>query len=248
MLQFLWLSLLSHGLALQAAPGLEQSLRDYWAALAAGDKARALQFVHPQDLNKFLKRREPPFQGWELTGIEFHSEQEAVVTVTISRLYPGGAVLPVPARETWQKVESGWKVRIQSLEDYQRRLDQVLKSRVKLPPQLDVLPEELKFYAGADQPGVIVIRNGLQSPVQVAGLEIDEQRFQVGKKLKEVPARSVGRIAIRYIGEETQADLQSRLALRLKVGEEVRRFEIPILYNYADPMLDWLRGRPKPPK
>lgn len=248
MLPSLCLTLLAVAWSVGQAPsGLEQAVRDYWTALSAGDKAAAMRFVHPDDLNKFLNRHEPPIRSWKLSEMETLSEREVAVTVTISRLFPTGSVLSVPAREVWQWVDSGWRVRIQSLEDYQRRLDQFLKSRSELPHKLDVLPRQIKILAHSDQPGVIVIRNGLQTAVQVEGLGLDRQRFEVSKWVEAVQARTVGRIAIRYIGEEAQSDLHGSLVLRLRVGGERRRFEIPVLYNYVDPILDWLRARPAPP-
>ena len=233
-------------LSIQADPVLEQTVRDFWAALEARDKAQAMQFVHPDDLNDFLNRNEPRFEKWKLEAIEPTSETEATVTVKVSRRIPGGSLLPVRAREVWQQLDSGWKVRIQSWKDYQNQLRQHLYRPSKLPPRLDVFPKILKFYFHADQPGVIVIRNGLNSPLQVVGLRLDEQKFEVSLGLTEVAAQSVGRIALHYLGSEKQPNLESQVRLKLKVGDEVREFQIPVLYNYTDPILEWLKRQKQP--
>ncbi|MEE8585230.1 MAG: hypothetical protein V3T83_10310 [Acidobacteriota bacterium] len=244
MFKYLWLPFC--WLTLQADPVLEQTVRDFWAALEARDKAQAMQFVHPDDLNKFLNRNEPRFEDWKLEAIEPASGTEATVTVNISRRFPGGSLLPVRAREVWQQLDSGWKVRIQSLEDYQTQLRQHQDRPPKLPPRLDIFPKTIKFYPHSDQPGVIVIRNGLNSPVQVVGLRLDEQKFEVSRGLTEVAAQSVGRIALHYLGSERQLNLESQLRLKLKVADEVREFQIPVLYNYTDPILEWLKRQKQP--
>lgn len=237
-------------LALQADPALERSVQDYWAALEARDKVRAMQFVHPDDLNKFLNRKDPRFEGWELEKIEPAGESEALVTVTIRRRFPGGALLPVRVREAWQGLDSGWKVRIRSLQDYQAQLKQYQDRPAKLPARLEVLPKSIKFYTHSDQPGVIVIRNGLAIPAQVIGLNLDDQLLEVSRGLKEVAAQSVGRIALSYQGGETEPNLESQVKLRLKVAGEEREFLIPVLYNCSDPILDWLKRQklPQPTK
>lgn len=233
-------------MALQAAPALEQAVRAFWDALEARDKVEAMQWVHPEDLNKFLNRHEPGFEGWELERITPLSDTEASVAVRFRRQFPQGSTLLVRARETWQRTEAGWKVRIQSLEDYYERLEQHRDRPARLPPRLEVLPRTIKFYAHSDQPGVIIIRNGLQSAVQVVGLELDEQRFRISKSLDEVGPRSVGRIALRYVGKDAQPDQASSVLLRLKVAAELREFELPVICNYSDPMLQWLRRQKLP--
>lgn len=234
-------------LAFQADPALEQAVRAYWDALEARDKVQAMQFVHPEDLNKFLNRTEPGFEGWELEGIKPVSETEASVAVKFRRQFPQGSILPVLARETWQWTDAGWKVRIQSLKDYHDRLEQHRGQPGQMPQRLEVLPATIKFYSHSDQPGVIVIRNGLQSVVQVVGLELDEHRFSIRKGVNEVEPRSVGRIALQYVGKDAQPDLESSVLLKLKVDGELREFKLPVICNYSDPMLQWLR-RQKPPQ
>ncbi len=132
------------------------------------------------------------------------------------------------------------KVRIQSLEDYHRNVMAAGTTTRPFPPRLDVFPKILKFYSFSGQPGVITIRNGLASSVQPVGLEIDFERFQITSVMDEVRARSVGRIALSYIGDEKQENLKSQAKLKLKQDGEIHEFLIPILYNTSDPTLSWI--------
>ena len=102
-----WVLQLTLLLALQSGSDLNQVVHDYWTALAARDKVRAMEFVHPEDLNKFLNRHEPPIKDWKLERIEQPSELEASVTVTFVRPSPTGVLFLARAREVWQKLDSG---------------------------------------------------------------------------------------------------------------------------------------------
>jgi hypothetical protein len=99
---------------------------------------------------------------------------------------------------------------------------------------VDLLPDALRlhFFSGS-QKGTVFIRNGLAESVKVASLSYDEKRFELVESVEVIPARSVGRISVRYRGGETEKGLQSELSLSLRTpdGDE-QAYSVPIAYNY----------------
>jgi hypothetical protein len=71
-------------------------------------------------------------------------------------------------------------------------------------------------------------------------LEFDESRFKAENTPKSFPPGKRSRINLRYIGDDTEKNLKSRLTLVLKHADEIKEFEIPIVYNYFDKIAAWI--------
>ncbi len=222
-------------------PELENSVRVYWDALSRLDRVEAMKYVHPSDLNQFLNRAPSLIGGWELGEISMESETLATVRLRVTRNF-FGRFQAVPTSETWEKTEDGWKVSIQPIEQQFAKLTSFQKP--PLPERLDVFPKQLRFYAMApQQPGVLVIRNGLKVDLEIVGLQVDSARFRLPEFTPKVAARSVVRIPIRYAGKEKKSNLKSELRLQIRIGEEIRDFGVPIVYNYTDRVMEWIRQK-----
>ena len=227
---------------------LSENVRLYWDALQKRDKAKALQFVHPDDLNNFINRGEARFESWELSEIELLSETEAQVKIQLQRFLPNGVVGPVKGRETWVRTEEGWRIRIAPAGiQYRERMAAEPKSKdqegpASLPSVLDVSPSILNFYAlFPRQPRPLYIVNGLDTPVESLEIEINPEKFEILKRPDQLEPRTRGLIQFRYKGEEKGENLKEQLVLRLRQGGETREITVPIVYNYMDPVSRWLR-------
>lgn len=238
--------------ALAAADELEESVRHYWDAMNSRDKASALQYVHPEDLNNFLYRSDGLLNSWRLERIDRVSESQAAVVVTVNRQFKHGLVKDVTVKSSWERTEQGWKLRVPSTrEAVLKALGGPDPEEAKMPASLEIHPKTLRFYAiSPKQPGVIFVRNGLEIPVQVVGLEFDTDRFKLNSTVEEVAALSTESITLSFIGEEKEENLQSQATLTLRQGEETRKYEIPIIYNFMNDVMRWAvrqKGR-KPPQ
>jgi hypothetical protein len=227
--------------------GLTGNIHLYWDALQTGDKARALQYVHPADLNNFINRREARFESWELLQVDLKSETEAEVKIQLQRFLPNGVVGPVKGRETWVRTEEGWKIRVEAAgRQYQQAMGGGRKSQeedksASLPERLQISPKVLNFYAiFPDQPRLLHILNGLDKPVDSLEIEIDPEKFEILLRPDQVQARSKGLIKFRYQGDEEGENLKDQVVLRIEQGGKLQEFTIPIVYNYMDEASRWL--------
>lgn len=243
-LVLLWLvpALLPSQIAEESA--LRQAVAVYWDSLRIRDKATALRYVHPDDINDFINRREAAIGGWSLQSLQSIEPGRIRVTVKLDQKLPNGIESRVSFSEDWLKTDQGWRVRVTTLEDLRSRQAESSKARARIPSSLDVFPKTLRFYALANkQPGVVVIRNGLELSIDVVSLEVDEEKFKVGEMPAEVAAGTVRRIPVRYIGDEKEPNLKSSATLKLRRNGDPVIFEIPILYNYADRVTQWLQQK-----
>ncbi len=232
----------------QGTTDLEAAVAAYWDLLQKQDKAGALRYVHPDDLNHFIRRTEGSFSDWKVISIEQPTPDSARVTVSIQRLMMNSRV-PQEITETWERTDSGWKVRVPQpvpIVERVRARARELASR-RMPETLEVFPPQLRFYAlSPRQPAAITIRNGLHEPVKVVGLEFDPQRLRVASPVEVVAARSSGRILMELAEVPDQANVPSEVELRLQVGEELRTFQIPVVINYVDDITRWVAGQARP--
>ena len=153
-----------------------------------------------------------------------------------------GRAQAVPAEESWELTDAGWKLRIAPVDQQLAKLASI--QRAPLPERLDVFPKLMRFYAVApQQPGVLVIRNGLKVSLEIVDLQVDSTHFRIAEFVRQVAARSVARIPIRYTGQDEEPNLKSQLRLQVRIGEEIRKFPVPILYNYTDPVMDMIREK-----
>jgi hypothetical protein len=229
------------------AQELESAVQDYWNALLAQDKAAALKFVHPDDLNAFISRREARFESWKLIQTEFESESRAIVRIQLRRILPNGVVGPVKGSETWVKTEAGWRIRVTPSGEEYRRLfaaSQTTDPNPKteqLPARLEIYPETVHFYAlFPRQPRLLHVRNGLGTPVENLELQIDPGRFEILNCPDQIEAGSVGTIKLRYLGTEEGENLKTQALLRFQQNGETGEFTIPIVYNYMDEISRWM--------
>jgi hypothetical protein len=228
---------------------LEQSIQSYWDAIQSKDKVTAMQYVFPEDLNNFLNKPLSTFTNWELAETEQQGEGKCRVTVTIDELFPHGLFKGSQVSADWEETTEGWKVRVPPPgEGLLRAYGYRDREEQELPARLSVFPKKIRFYAMAKkQPGSIMIRNGLGTPVTITGLEFDAKRFKLQKHLPRVEAGQVGYVRLDYVGEETEPNLESKAILRLEQDGQEKVIEIPIIYNYEDNHTRWIQGRQRKP-
>lgn len=243
-------------LSFQQAPvdPLEASVKSYFDALGQRDKVAASSYVHPADLNNFYNRNDAAFSGWAIQNIEPHGAEGAEVVVRIQQVFFGRVSRPVSVHTKWVEVEGRWMVRVPSAEDLQKSRFQPYQSAPKMPHRLDVVTDVLKLYGiTTTQSAALVIRNGLDEPVEVVSVEVDPRRFLLKQVPESIAARTTGKVWVVYVGKEEGENLSSRLRLVLSVSGQEREYEIPILYNYWDEQSRWMnkmRGKnaaPPPP-
>jgi hypothetical protein len=237
-------------LAFLSAPAdLEKNVKLYWDALMVADKASALNFVHPDDLNNFINRREARFESWKLLDTEMRSENEAVVRIQLQRVLANGVVGPVKGRETWVKFENEWRVRVMPAgEQYRALLARKPASESKQPAtkssELEIRPTTLTFYgASPRQPSFIHVWNGLDTSVDIVEIVIDSDRFQILQSPETLAAHSAARVKLQYTGDDTGENLKSEILLRLRQEDQIREFTIPVVYNYMDEISRWLQRK-----
>lgn len=226
---------------------LEQTVHQYWQALLSRDKASALKFVHPEDQNNFIYRKDMGVRAWEMTGVEPLSETEAKVTVQLDRTV-GGNSFSVPFTEVWQKTESGWKVRVGSLKDaYQRATSAFTSASPKIPPGFTWSPAELRIYQMAKpKRGNMVLRNGTGEPILIQSLEVDSTLFEIVSLPSRIEPHDTARLIVAYLGSDLTENQESLAKLRILQEGESREISIPVIYNYADDVTRWLsRQAPK---
>jgi hypothetical protein len=235
-------------LSLTIIPG-EQDLKTvvtaYWDAIEEKDNASALRLVHPDDWNNFLNNQPTPLVDWKIDKLEFESEDRAQVTVMGNVLaLTGKYEMPAHRVQLWEIVDSKWRLRVPPSEGFDQALMEGVRSRTEsapLPEKLTVSTKRILFYAlNPSQPALITIWNGAQNAVEVVRLEIDEALFRAENVPASIPRETESRIRLRYIGEDETKNLQSSAILVLKQADEIRRFEIPIVYNYFDKVAAWV--------
>jgi len=226
---------------------LERTVQSYWDALLVQDKASALKYVHPEDLNNFISRREALFENWKLLQVDIKSQDEAVVKIQLQRVLPNGVVGPVKGSETWVKTEEGWRVRIEPSGQQYRKLRAAVPASAReaepdqLPEKLEVSPDKLTFYAlFPRQPRLLYIRNGLKTPVDALEIQVDAGKFEILVRPDRIEPHSVGTIKVRYVGTEEGENLETQALLRLKQEGHTQEFTIPIIYNYLDEVSRWM--------
>jgi len=217
---------------------LEKSVHLYWDALTSQDKASALQQVHPEDQNDFISRRNIILLDWKLDRIEHLSPTEAIAVVTVTRQFNQSLVKEGKVKNSWEKTDQGWKVRVLSTREAVLKTSAPDRKKVTLDPHLVITPKEVRFFAiSKQQPGIVYVKNGLQVPIQVLGLEFDKERFELIDEVDEVAAGTVERIRLRFIGEETEENLKSEVTLRIRQSEEVNEYTISIVYNFTNDLI-----------
>jgi hypothetical protein len=230
---------------------LTENVQLYWDALQVSDKASALKFVHPEDLNNFINRREARFKSWKLLDTEIKSENEAVVRIQLERILSNGVVGPVRGKETWVKHEGSWKVRVMSSGEQYRKMLGGYSSRynrvTEKSKSLEVRTDKLNFYAiSPTQPRFLRIWNGLDAAAKIEEVSVDAERFKVLQFSEKIEAQSTGTVKIQYTGSETGENLESEIRLRLLQNGETKEFVVPVVYNYMDEISRWVsRQQPK---
>jgi hypothetical protein len=235
-------------LSLSSIPG-EQDLRTvvaaYWDALEEKDNASALRLVHPDDWNNFLNNQPTPLVDWKIEKLEFEPEDRAQVIVMGNVMaLTGKYEMPVHKVQLWEIVDSEWRLRVPPSEGFDQALMKGVRSRTESTPppkELTVSTKRILFYAlNPSQPALVTIWNGTQNAVEVVQLEIDDALFRVEDTPENIPPETRSRIRLRYIGEDEAKNLKSSATLILKQAEEIKRFEIPIIYNYFDKVAAWV--------
>lgn len=222
---------------------LERAVTAYWKSLEKNDKATALQYVHPEDLNHFLNRRTAPFRDARVERFEPLGEGEYRITVSLDLLLPNG-IFRSRSRDLWVRTEQGWRIRIPPPEAVAEHIMRATSPQKKtpLPPRLDVLPRELHFYAlSPRQPAGVTIRNGLDTEVRVVEVSFDEKLLELLHSVDSVPGGSTARILFRYKGADLKTqNLTTEIGLVLEVNGERRTFRIPALCNYMNQIQRWI--------
>lgn len=231
-------------------PDLQEAVLDYWQSLERRDKAHALQYVFPEDLNNFLNRNDAPVKNPRLKDFEAENPDRFFVTVSLDLLLPNG-IFPSKSRDLWVKTSDGWRIRIDKPQAVVEHIMQAVREKEPppLPPRLEVLPKELHFYAlSPRQPAALTIRNGLSTPVDVVALEIDPELVEIVETVSSVPPRTSARIVLRYKGDDVKTpNLRTSVRLTLKQEGTTTEFTIPALCNYLDKIQRWILQQGKPP-
>ncbi len=230
-----------------ASDDLESTVHNYWDALLAHDKASAMKYVHPEDLNNFIHRSEARFESWKLVEVEDRTETKAIVKIQLQRILPNGVVGPVRGRETWVKTEDGWKLRVKPAGEQYRELfggkgpgHQPAQS-AQMAKELEIKPEALNFYAAfPHQPRILHIRNGLEIPAELLEVQVDAERFHVLESPDTIEPHSSEIVKLQYTGQDEGENLKSEILLRLRQGGQVRKFTVSVVYNYTDEISRWL--------
>lgn len=225
-----------------SSENLQKSVSQFCELLKTNDKASALKLVHPDDLNNFINRREQPVVSWKVVETKFVSEDNATVTVQFEQLVSRSRV-PVPKQQQWQKTDQGWKIRIgSSQEAYEKTREAFIQTNKRLlPKELSVYPEQLKIYEMAKPKiGSVAVRNGLQKPAKLVSFELDTSEFEILSLPDIIQPGEIGRIRVKYLGEAQEENLESEATLHLEQDGELKTFQVPIIYNYADDVTRWL--------
>ncbi|HUV13539.1 MAG TPA: hypothetical protein VMY18_07835 [Acidobacteriota bacterium] len=217
----------------------------YWDALAGKDNAAALRLVHPDDWNNFLSNQPTPLTDWKIEKLDFASEESARVTVSGKALaVTGKHEMPASIVQLWEIVDSAWRLRMPPSEGFNEALMKSVRGQTQSAPppkELTVSTKTLRFYAiNPSQPALVPIWNGTQGPVEVVRLEFDDSLFRVEDAPENIPPETESRIRLRYVGEDEEKNLKSSATLVLKHGDEIKEFEIPIVYNYFDKVAAWV--------
>lgn len=217
----------------------------YWDALARQDRASALKLVHQDDWNNFLKKQPKPLADWKIDEVSFETKERARVTVSGNVMaLTGKREMPVKVVQLWEIVDSEWRLRMPASERFDEAFLKSVRGRnpsAPPPKELTVSTKRILFYAlSPSQPAMISIWNGTLDPAEVVRLEIDDALFRVEEAPERIPPETSLRIKLHYIGEDETKNLQSSATLFLKHAEEIKEFEIPIVYNYFDKIAAWV--------
>ena len=234
----------AHGPAGDAPAQLIESVDAFWSALQARDKATAMRFVLPEDLNNFLNRQEAEFRNWSRVRIELLDENRADVVISFDRAVLG-SFLKTEITEHWVRTDEGWRIRVDRPVPVAKRIFQTIEEAEKkeLPPRLEVRPARLPFYGIAAKPAArLRILNGLDLPAEIVGLEYDTSMLTVEKPLKSVPPHTIGSILFRYSGPKLDKEnVEGQIVLRIRQGDQTRTYEVPVVYNVINDLERWFR-------
>ena len=190
---------------------LREAISAFWQANEARDRVTSMKYVHPDDLNIFLNKNAAVIKKWEIDSISLNPEwSEAEVKIKYSmETYPGIA-FNLNKNETWQLVGDEWKVRVPDPSIAMKNAlfgnpeASLVGSEEKT---LKIKPESIRFYkTNTSQPAFIWIENGLDIPVSLTLLEVDQSLIEVAEKPEQVNPGEKARIKLLYIGSEKQKE------------------------------------------
>ncbi len=219
---------------------LRSSVASYWDSIQQRDLYEALQHVEPDSRNRFMQRKQDRIRSWSIEQVEFPSENEARVFLTVERLLEATQTYhAIRHAETWVFDGRRWGIRIPQVtsEDVSRMLTGAGRgTRARnLPETVQIVPTQIQMhFLNPVQIGSARIINGLKTPVRIVDIEFDEERFELIRKTETIDPGGDGRLTLRFKGKEEDKDLTSWLRFRLLTGEVEEAVEIPILYNHVD--------------
>jgi len=218
---------------------LRERVEKYWQAMEKRDKYAALEFVLPESRNAFIQRREFVFRNWQLEEIQAVQDgAKAQILVSVERLMEqSGTFYPTPIRQTWVYQDDHWYLSVpkvgskgvhELLYGLNRKQSRVIEGEIR------VLPDVVKMsFLNPVQRGAIVIQNGLEQPLRLISLKVDNQQIQVEGLPEQVAAKSEAKVYLRYLGDEEEKDLRSRARLVLEDEEGTQHeYSVQILYNH----------------
>lgn len=224
---------------LPAEDQLRESVEKYWQAMEERDKYSALEYVLPESRNAFIQRRDFIFREWQLQEIRpVTGQAKARVHVSVERLMEqSGTFYRTPVRQTWVYRDGRWYLSVPQVGS--KRVHELLyglnreQSRV-VEGEIRVLPDIVKMsFLNPVQRGAIVIQNGLEQPLRLINLEVDNRQIEVEELPEQVAAKSETKVYLRYLGEEEEKDLRSQVRLVLEDGEgKQHEHSVQILYNH----------------
>jgi len=240
MVLFLIVLLLSPIQTEESDSSLLKAVELYWKSLEKADYAAVLHLIHPDDLNAFIKRPKAQIQSWRLLTTMPANNGVRTVQVETRTLGPVGEST-VTVKQRWERIDKQWKLRVAANHQREDFLRSSLWNSKPLPPELNVAPELIKvFQVNSARTGHFSIKNGLDSAVRLLSVEVDTRKFEVVKAPQEVAPRSSETVIIRFIGSETEQNLESRLIVRLEEAGQAKEFPLTLVYNYSDAGTEWL--------
>lgn len=232
---------------------LVETVAGFWKAQQQNDRVKAMEFVHPEDLNAFLNQKPARIRGWKIAEIKpGETEGEVKVRVEYSlETYPGTA-FKVASLDTWQQVDGEWKVRIkQPSRSAMEALFGQAKTlgREKRNGEITIRPDTIRFFKlNLKQPAFIWVENQLDTPAEITLLDYDRQLIKVTEMPGIIRPGENARIRLEYVGgQQDQENLTTPVLLEVTSGDQVFKKEIPAVYNYMNEALRWLRGRQQQP-
>lgn len=212
----------------------------FWGALAASDDESALSLVAADSEELLMARYAFPVEEWRIMSIERIDKTSAHVSINGKfRLPPVLIPIPIRVEQRWRKIGGSWFLELEPF-DVGNPLEIIYgkgSEAENAPENLQIKPSVLVMhFLNSPQRGVLYLKNG-NSPVEIARIGVDEEKFRLVDFVSELKAGEEGKIVIEYRGTTLEKDLESDVTLHFCINGEESSYEVPVIYNYISPSL-----------